>query len=148
MSFKISQLPAATAANPSDAFEKSDQGGAPSQQVTLTQIQGAVVVLNTTTPTAGTSYTIDLSKPDQTISTAAAIDFTASSNRPLAGFTRSAVVRIEANAAPRALTFNANWVTLGAGSPSTLAANKVGILSLKAYGPNETDVLGSWSSQP
>jgi len=150
MSQKISQLPVATQANPTDAFEKSDQGGAPSQQVTLAQIQVAENILNTLAPTAGTSYTVDFNVPDNTITTASQLDFTATANRSSAATrSRSATVRVASNAGgARALTFNANWVFLGPGLPTTIAANKVGILTLKCYGTAETDVIAAWSVQP
>ena len=38
MSVKISNLPAATQANLTDLLEKSDQGGAPSQKLTVQQL--------------------------------------------------------------------------------------------------------------
>ncbi len=150
MSQKISDLPAATLANPTDAFEKSDQGGAPSQKVTLAQIQVAENILNLLAPTAGTSYTVDFNVPDNTITTASQLDFTATANRSSASTrSRSATVRVSANAGgARALTFNASWVFLGPGAPTTIAANKVGVLSLKSYGTAETDIVAAWAVSP
>jgi hypothetical protein len=184
MSKKISQLPAATQANTTDLFEKSDQGGAPSQGVTLAQIitnlqthlasltlvsglnvlsaDGSVSLgsntfilnadgtspLTVITPTAGTSYTLDLTKPAGTITTASQLDFTATSNRSANGV-RSIMVRVASNGGgARALTFNASWIFLGPGVPTTIAASKVGILSLTCFGSAETDVVAAWAVSP
>jgi len=153
MSVKISQLPAATQVNATDLFVKSDQGGAPSQSASGTQIaafiQNAPVTINTLTPTSGTSYTVDFSKPVNQISTAAQIDFTASTNRPLAGTRKDLNVEILPNGGgSRNFTFNASWVFLGIGAPTAIAASKTGMLSLTAYGPNETDIVAVWAVQP
>lgn len=105
-------------------------------------------VLTVSTPSAGTSYTIDLTKPSQTITTASQIDFTATSNKSANG-NRTAYVRVAANAGgARALSFNASWVFLGVGAPTTIAANKVGILSLTSFGNAETDIVAAWAVQP
>jgi hypothetical protein len=105
--------------------------------------------LTTITPTSGTSYTVDMTLPYQTISTTAQIDFTATSNRPGASAVRSCVVQIESyGGGSRNLTFNANWVFIGASAPTLLAASKVGLLSFMAVGTAETDIRVCWAQQP
>lgn len=99
------------------------------------------------TPSAGTTYIADLSKPYQAITTNAAIDLTTSSNRPAASFARSTTIRYNTSGSVRALTWNASWVTLGLALPASLAANKVLIVSLTAWGANETDVIVAWNIQ-
>lgn len=223
MGEKISQLPAATQANLTDALEKSDQGGAPSQRLTIQQIftllqatpnlafvgpitvatvatdalgnivgpnsnwlinrDGTVnfsgglatidingnlvlagasstissgagnfvvnsggnitVPVTALTPSAGTTYIADLSKPYQAITTNAAIDLTTSSNRPAASFARSTTIRYNTSASIRALTFNASWVFLGT-APTSLPANKVAIITLTAFGSAETDIVAAY----
>lgn len=95
------------------------------------------------TPSAGTTYIADLSKPYQAITTNAAIDLTTSSNRPAASFARSTTIRYNTSASIRALTFNASWVFLGT-APTSLPANKVAIITLTAFGSAETDIVAAY----
>lgn len=111
---------------------------------TLGNVSQAITAL---TPSAGTTYIADLSKPTQTITTNAAIDLTTSSNRPAAGLYTSTTIRYNTSGSVRALTWNASWVTLGFALPATLAANKVLIVTLAAWGPNETDIIAAWNIQ-
>jgi hypothetical protein len=71
------------------------------------------------------------------------IDFTDSSNRA-AG--RSVVVRVVCDGSIRNVTFNANWKFVGA-KPTTLAANKIAVLSLTAFDANETGVVAVWAAE-
>jgi len=57
---------------------------------------------------------------------------------------RSASVRVVCDGTTRTLTFPA-WKWLGSGAPPSLAAGKVGYLSLTAYGASDTDVVAAWS---
>lgn len=76
----------------------------------------------------------------QTVALTGNIDFASSLNRPVAGFAKAIAVIIEADGSDRTLAFNANWTFMGT-APVDIAANKVGVLSLTATGPNETDVV-------
>lgn len=101
----------------------------------------------TWTPTSGTlnyaaTVTANFDGDDyQTVTLAGDIDFSASSNR---GAAKSIAIRVLADGSDRALTFNANWRFLGA-IPASIAANKVGVLSLTAFGNAETDVVAVWA---
>lgn len=57
---------------------------------------------------------------------------------------REISVRIVADGSTRALAFPAGWVFLGS-APSDIAAGKTGILSLKAYGSADSDVVAAYS---
>lgn len=76
----------------------------------------------------------------RTISLTGDIDFTASTNR-LAG--AQLVIRVLSDAVIRNLTFNANWIFVGA-KPATIAALKTGVLTLTCYGANESDIVANW----
>lgn len=107
---------------------------------TLGNVSQAITAL---TPTAGTSYTVDMTQPFRTITTNSQIDFTATSNRPAANYGITTTVRINTSGSIRALTFNASWVFLGT-APTSLPANKVAILSLTAFGTAETDIVAAY----
>lgn len=107
---------------------------------TLGNVSQAITAL---TPTAGTSYTVDMTQPFRTITTNSQIDFAATSNRPAANYGITTTVRINTSASIRALTFPASWVFLGT-APTSLPANKVAILSLTAFGTAETDIVAAY----
>lgn len=107
---------------------------------TLGNVSQAITAI---TPTAGTSYTVDMTQPFRTITTNSQIDFTATSNRPAANYGITTTVRINTSASIRALTFPASWVFLGT-APTSLPANKVAILSLTAFGTAETDIVAAY----
>lgn len=50
---------------------------------------------------------------------------------------------VDPGASSRALAFSSSWVWIGA-MPSTIAANKIGVLDLTLIGTAETDVLAQW----
>lgn len=87
------------------------------------------------------SLDIDLDGADyQTVAITGDLDFNGTLNRPVAGLAKAVAVIIEADGSDRTLTFNANWTFMGT-APVDIAANKVGVLSITATGPNETDVI-------
>src|SRR5687768_1391667 len=94
-----------------------------------TTAYGATVNLNMAT-LAGTH---------QTISLTGNIAFT-SSNR---GTGRQVVLRLLCDSTQRTLSFPAGWRFLGS-KPATIAASKVGVLSLTFFGENDSDGLASW----
>jgi hypothetical protein len=54
------------------------------------------------------------------------------------------MVRLEADASTRTLTFPPGWRWVGGTAPASLAANKVALLRLWCYGLNESDVLAEY----
>jgi hypothetical protein len=55
-------------------------------------------------------------------------------------------VRIIPGAAVRTLTFPASWVFVGA-KPTSVAANKTGILTITSFGTTEADCVAAWAVQ-
>lgn len=60
-----------------------------------------------------------------------------------------ALIRMVASGGPynfptSGVGFFSDWRWIGA-KPTTLAANKIGVLALTCFGPNETDIVASWS---
>jgi hypothetical protein len=102
-----------------------------------------------TTDTLGyaTPLTLDFDGADyQTVALTGVISFSASANRPAAGFAKAIAVRIQADGSARALSFHASWICIGA-VPTQIAANKTGILSLTAFGGAEADVVYAYQEQ-
>ena len=94
-----------------------------------------------------TPMTLDLDGTDyQTVALTGNIDFSATSNRPTLGLAKAIAVIIEADGSIRTLTFNANWTFVGT-LPADIQANKVGVLSVTAVGPNETDVICAYQEE-
>jgi hypothetical protein len=121
------------------------------------QIEALVAAIPTPTPpdegpTAedlvyATPMTLDFDGADyQTVALTGVISFSASTNRPTVGYAKAIAVIIEADGSDRALSFNANWTFVGT-EPTQIAANKVGVLSLTAVGPDETDVICAYQEE-
>lgn len=55
-------------------------------------------------------------------------------------------VRVVCDASNRTISFPATWVWVGSTAPTTLVANKVGVLSLIVFGTTEASVVASWVS--
>lgn len=77
-----------------------------------------------------------------TRSAAGTITFTGSNYR--AGAIKS--VRIIAGGSSRTLNFPTNWVFVGQ-KPSTINANKTGILTVTSFGTTEADCVAAWAVQ-
>lgn len=73
-------------------------------------------------------------------------DLTLTTSNLAAG--KSLLVRLIGDAALRNLTFPAGWRFVGGAAPATLAANKVGLLQLQCFGPNDADVIARWWVEP
>ena len=56
------------------------------------------------------------------------------------------VVRIIGDGSIRNLTFNASWKFVGP-KPTTLAANKIGVLSLTSFGTTDANVVAAYSAE-
>lgn len=78
----------------------------------------------------------------RTISLTGNITFT-TSNR---GAPRSLTIRILCDGTNRTFTFPAGWRFLS-GIPSGIVANKVGILSVTCFGPNDSDIVAVYSEE-
>lgn len=146
---KITALPSSAGANFTDLYEKvNDPTGTPtsqSQSLQQTYDLFAYPALATLSPTSGTSYTVDMKVAYSAITTNSQIDFTATSNRAAV---RSATILINSSVGSRNFTFNASWIFLGAAAPVSIAANKVGVLSLTAFGAGEANIVAVYSVQP
>jgi hypothetical protein len=55
-------------------------------------------------------------------------------------------LRIQNGGTLRTFTFP-SWVFLGVGAPANIAANKMGILSLSCFGPEDTDIVAAYGLQ-
>jgi len=60
---------------------------------------------------------------------------------------RDAIIRIKSDASIRTLTFPGAWTFITA-IPANIQASKTGILALRIFGSNESDVVASWTVQP
>ena len=113
----------------------------------VTIVSGSVATLQTTVKDYGsvTSFTVDFTAaPLQKMTTAGSVSPSSSSNRE-AG--RSVTLLIDNSAgAQRSFSFNSSWKFIGE-KPAAIAANKIGILSLTAFGTAETDVVCSYGVQ-
>jgi hypothetical protein len=69
----------------------------------------------------------------------------ASSNRA-AG--RSVTIRIVGDSSSRTLTWPAGWKWIGAAAPSTLAANKVAVLTVTFFGTADSDAVAAYAVEP
>jgi hypothetical protein len=115
---------------------------------------GAIVTnkqVETTLVTLGTSGTITVDLSSSMLQTTGTltgnITSLVTSNRA-AG--RSATLRIINGGTNRTITYSASWRWVGTKPASgfTLNANKVGILTLTAFGTNETDIIAAWAVEP
>lgn len=95
--------------------------------------------------TYAASVELDFStNPDKTIALSGDVAFT--SANLAAG--ESISIRIVADGSTRNLSFPADWTFLGSAAPASIAAGKVAILSLKAYGSADADVVAAYSEEP
>lgn len=96
----------------------------------------------------GTSGTVDLNMATlagsyQTIALTGDVTFTTSGRA--AG--RSVTLRLAAGGSSRLLTFP-SWVFVGAAAPTTLAANKVGVLSVTFFDGSDAVAVAAWAAEP
>lgn len=132
------------------------QAGVSNLEVSITQLAAAITAalatLSDALPTVedlvyATPLTLDFDGADyQRVALTGVINFADSSNRPAIGSAKAIAVIIEADGSDRALSFNANWTFVGT-EPTQIAANKTGVLSLTALGPDETDVICAYQEE-
>jgi len=93
----------------------------------------------------GASVGIDFStEAYKTVSLTGDIEFTTSNLA--AG--RSVSVHIVSDGTPRSFTLPAGWKFIGDAAPASIAANKVGVLSLTAFGTTDSTVVAAYAEEP
>lgn len=133
-----------TDAKVADAISDGTTTIAPSQNAVYDALALKADKDSPTTLTYAATTNLDFVDPVQTLTLTGNVLFTTAS---LANG-KSKVVRIIGDASLRTLGFPLGWKWLGDGAPSSLAAGKVAILSLYAFGTSDTDVIAAFSSQP
>ena len=58
------------------------------------------------------------------------------------------IIRIAADSSTRTMAFPAGWRWVGSSAPASIAANKVALLELFAFGPYDSDVIARYWLQP
>lgn len=61
---------------------------------------------------------------------------------------KSVTIRIICDGDPHGLAFPAGWTFVGAAAPTTIAANKVAILTATSFGTTDADVVAAYAVQP
>jgi hypothetical protein len=61
---------------------------------------------------------------------------------------KSVAIRLTGNITNSNLSFPAGWIFLGGGAPTSIASNKVAVLSLTAFGTDPTNITAVYSVQP
>lgn len=98
-----------------------------------------------TTLTYGASVELDFAGAAfQTVTLAGDITFTTSNLA--AG--RSKTIRIIGDGSSRTLAFPVGWIFVGAAAPTSLAANKVAVLTMTSFGTADANVVAAYSAQP
>lgn len=123
-------------------------GGGSDDGINAFQVVGSATadmyVANPSTLTYAATTNVDLFTNDvQTVSLTGNVTFT-TSNR-LSG--RSKTLRIVCDGTPRTLTFP-SFVFMNAVAPTSIAASKTGVLTLLAFGSNNTDIVATYIVQP
>jgi len=87
---------------------------------------------------------IDFSLDDyRTLSLTGNVTFTTSNrSAPL-----TVSIRIIADGTPRTFTFPAGWTFVGGIAPASIAASKVGILTMTCFGVNDSDIVAAYAVQ-
>jgi hypothetical protein len=98
--------------------------------------------LSLTTLTYAASTDIVMTNNLNTVTLTGDITFTTSSKA--SGLYTT--VRVVGDGSNRTLAFPGTWVWVGSVAPTTLVANKVGVLSLICFGATDADVVASWVS--
>lgn len=105
----------------------------------------ANVVVTHSTHTYAATITVDFTGDGFKTLTITGDPTFATSNRA-AG--RSVTYRLDPGAAARTPTWAAGWNWVGAAAPTTLTANKEGVLTLTCFGTADTDVFAAYAEEP
>jgi len=96
------------------------------------------------TLTYGSTVTVDFDTTEiLTVTLTGNIDFNATSNKASG---RHKTIRIVGDGSSRTLAFHADWKFVGT-KPTSLAANKVAILTLTCFGTNDSDIVAGYAVQ-
>jgi hypothetical protein len=129
---------------------------------TLYPSQLAVKTFALSVQSIAQSYTDELTRNHSTLTQASptVIDFTSdpfrtctltgditfsTANRAAA---LSVTIKLIAGASNRNLTFPVDWIFVGAAAPASLAANKVGILTVTCFWTADADCIAAYAAQP
>lgn len=80
----------------------------------------------------------------KTVTLSGNIEFT-TSNRASG---RMLMVRIVGDGSSRTFTLPAGWAFVGSAVPASIAASKVGVLSLTCFGNNDSDIVAAYAEEP
>lgn len=61
---------------------------------------------------------------------------------------KNMTIRILSDGSTRNFTFPSGWVFLGSAAPASIAASKTAVLTLTAFGTNDSDVVAGYSVEP
>lgn len=111
--------------------------------VVIAGVAAQVVDVHSTLTYAASTAIDFAGDPLKTVSLTGDITFT-TSNKAAA---KSVTIRIISDGSIRTFTFPA-WVFVGAAAPASIAASKTAILTLTAYGTNDTDIVAAYAVQP
>lgn len=117
--------------------------GAPNTPVSNILLQNRIAAAPNTTTYAATTD-IDMTKALQTVTLTGNITFTTSNKAATTGI--YVTVRVVGDGSNRTLAFPGTWVWVGSVPPTTLIANKVGLLQLICFGATDADVVASWAA--
>jgi hypothetical protein len=100
------------------------------------------IILGQEAITYAASIALDFdSKAWRTISLTGNLTFANASNK---GVGKELSVKLLSDGSTRTLTFPASWVFVGA-KPANIAATKTGVLTLRCFGPSESDVVAQYA---
>lgn len=108
----------------------------------FTYLDGKGIVFNSST---ASTETLDFSTGDEIIRSTRAGALTFAGSNYTAGVSKTVIW--DGGASDRTITFPSGWVFVSS-KPTTLLANKRGVLSVTSHGTNEADVTAAWAVQP
>lgn len=103
----------------------------------------------------GSLHKIEPSRPSFTLNFASQIDYftiALAMDIQFATLNRRApkakIVRLVNNGVEHTLAFPATWRWVGSAAPTSIAASKVGILSVTCFGSTDADLVAAWAVEP
>jgi hypothetical protein len=99
------------------------------------------------TPYSGSAYNVNFNYAYQFISGSGAnLNFVSSSNK-IASNAYNSVIYIAPTTGSRNISFNSNWIFIGAQAPTVITGSKAAVLSLSAFGASENSVVATFGLQ-
>lgn len=130
---------------PSQLAAKTYSDTSKNNAVVTSNAHSDAIVFGHSTLTEASPTVIDFSSdPYRTLTLTGAVTFS-TANRVAA---KSVTIKIIAGASNRNLTFPGDWIFVGAAAPASLAANKIGILTVTCFGTADADVVAAYAAQP